>query len=75
MHYVTACGEWAVDTLQCTTSLPWGQWAVELLSCTASLPGGSGQWNSCHALAYGLGALSTASRAMHCYTYWGRWAL
>ena len=33
----------------------WGQWAVELLQCTATLPGGCGQWNSCHARAHQLG--------------------
>ena len=33
-----------------------GQWAVELLQCTASLPGGSGQRNSSYALPHCLGA-------------------
>ena len=33
-----------------------GQWAVELLQCTASLPGGSGQCNLCNALPHCLGA-------------------
>ena len=48
MHRPTAWGQWAVQLLQCTASLPWGQWAVQLLQCTASLPGGSGQCNSCN---------------------------
>ena len=30
----------ATPATQCLTA--WGQWAVELLQCTASLPGGSG---------------------------------
>ena len=57
MHRLTAWGQWAVELLQCTASLPgavgtrtsamhyltaWGQWAVELLQCSAPLPGGSG---------------------------------
>ena len=43
MHRLTAWGQWAVQLLQCTASLPWGQWTVQLLQCTAPLPGGSGQ--------------------------------
>ena len=57
MHSLTAWGQWAVQLLQCTASLPWGQWAVQLLQCTASLPGGSGQWNSCNAPPHCLGAV------------------
>ena len=33
--------------MHCHTT--WGQWAVELLQCSPSLPGGSGQCNSCNA--------------------------
>ena len=75
MHRLTAWGQWAVQLLQCTASLPWGQWAVELLQCTASLPGGSGQWNSCNALPHCLGAVDSATRAMHRLTALGQWAL
>ena len=39
--------------LHCLTAQ--GQWAVQLLSCTASLPRGSGQWNCCNALPHCLG--------------------
>ena len=63
---LTAWGQWTVQLLQCTASLPggsgqwnamqcltaWGQWAVQLLQCTASLPGGSGQCNSCNTLSH-----------------------
>ena len=52
-----------------------GQWAMELLQCTASLPGGIGQWNSCNALPHCLGAVGSATPAMHCLTAWGRWAV
>ena len=49
----------------------WAQWAVELVSRTASLPGGSGQCNSCNTLPYCLGAVGSATPAMHCLTAWG----
>ena len=32
-----------------------GQWAVQLMQYTSSLPGGSGQWNLCNALPHCLG--------------------
>ena len=38
----TAWGQWVVEPLQCTASLPWGQWAVDLLQCFAHQPGGTG---------------------------------
>ena len=74
MHCLTAWGQWAVELLQCTASLPWGQWAVQLLQCTASLPGGSGQCNSCNALPHWLGAVGSATPAIHCRTAGGQWA-
>ena len=55
--------------MHCLTA--WGQWAVELLQCTASLPGGSGQRNSCNALPHCLGALGSATSAIHCRTALG----
>ena len=48
---------------------------MQLLQCTASLPGGSGQWNSCNALPHRLGAVGSATPAMHCHTAWGQWAV
>ena len=59
--------------MHCPTA--WGQWAVELLQCTASLPGGSGQWNSCNALPHCLGAVDSATPAMHRLTAVGQWAV
>ena len=53
----------------------WGQWAVELMSCIASLPGGSGHCNSCNTLPHCLGALGSATPAIHCLTGWGQWAV
>ena len=50
-----------------------GQWAVELLQCTASLPGGSGQCNSCNALPHCPGAVGSTTPAMHRLTAWGQW--
>ena len=53
--------------MHCPTA--WGQWAVEVLQCTASLPGGSGQWNSCNALPHCLGAVGSGTPAMHLVTW------
>ena len=59
--------------MRCLTA--WGQWAVELPQYTASLPGRSGQCNSCNALPHCLGAVDSATPAMHCLTAWGQWAV
>ena len=39
--------------MHCHTA--WGQWVVENLQCTATLPRGGGQWNSCNARKHQLG--------------------
>ena len=59
--------------MHCLTA--WGQWAVELVQCTATLPGGSGQRNSCYALPHSLWAVGNGTSAMHCLTAWGQWAV
>ena len=59
--------------MHCPTA--WGQWAVQLLQCTASLPWGSGQRNSCNALPHCLGVVGSATPAMHCLTARGQWAV
>ena len=59
--------------MHCLTT--WGQWVVQLLQCTTSLPGGSGQWNSCNTLPHRLGAVGSGPPAMHCLTAWGQWAV
>ena len=46
-----------------------------LLQCTATLPGGSGQCNSCNTLPHCLGAVGSATLAMHCLTAWKQWAV
>ena len=38
-------------------------------------PGGSRQWNSCNTLPHCLGAVGSATPAMHCHTAWGHWAV
>ena len=48
---------------------------MQLLQCTAPLPGGSGQCNSCNTLPHCLGAVGSATPAMHCRTTWGQWAV
>ena len=48
---------------------------MQPLQYTASLPWGSGQCNSCNALPHCLGAVDTATPAMHCPTALGQWAV
>ena len=48
---------------------------MQLLQCTASLPGGSGHCNSCNALPHCLGAVGSATPAIHCCTVWGQWTV
>ena len=57
--------------MHCPTG--WGQWAVQLLQCTASLPVGSGQCNSCNAGPHCPGAVGSATLAMHRLTSLGQW--
>ena len=75
MHCLTAPGAVGSGTpaMHCLTAV--GQWAVELLQCTASLPPGSGQCNSCSTLPHCLGAVGSGTPAMHCLTAWGQWAV
>ena len=63
----------ATPAMRCVT-VP-EQWAVELLQCTTSLPWCSGQWNSCNALPHCLGAADSATSAMHCLTALGQLAV
>ena len=58
--------------MHCLTAL--GQWAVQLLQCTASLPSGGRQCNSCNALPHCLGAVGSGIPAMLCPTAWGQGA-
>ena len=53
----------------------WGQWAVDLLQYTASLPGGSGQWTSCNTRPHCLRAVGSGPPATHCLTAWGQSAV
>ena len=90
MHCRSALGQWAVEILSCTASLPWGsrKWKScnALLHCltamgsttpamTASQPGGSGQCKSSNTLPRCLGAMGGATPTMHCHTASGWWAV
>ena len=59
--------------MHCVTAR--GQWAVDLLQYTASLPGGSGQWTSCNTLPHCLGAVGSGPPVIHCVTARGQWAV
>ena len=68
--------------MHCLTA--WGQWAVQLLQCTGTLPGDNGLWNSCNAvphclwaecsaifcntLPHCLGTVGSAFTVMHCHS-------
>ena len=41
----------------------------------ARSPEGNGSWNSCNTLPHCLGAVCSATPAMHCRTAWGQWAV
>ena len=74
MHCLTAWGQWAVELLQCTASLPGGSGQCNSCNALPHCPGGSGQCNSCNALPHCLGAVGSATPAMHCLTALGQWA-
>ena len=57
----------ATPAINCHTAC--GEWAVQLMQCTATPPGGRGQWNSYSGLPHCLGAVGIASscnRLPHC---------
>ena len=72
MHCLTALGAVGSRTHAMHRLTAMGQWAVEILQCTASLPGGSGQCNSCNALPHCLGAVGSVTPAMHRLTAVGQ---
>ena len=49
-----------------------GQWAVELLECTASLPVRSGQWNSFYVPPHCFWAAGNGTTSVHCLTAGGQ---
>ena len=77
-HRHTDLGQWAVQLLECT-AVPGASGPCNSLQCTPSLPGGiaqcnsytttlprgSGQCNSCNALPHFVGAVGSATLAMH----------
>ena len=48
--------------MQCR--IAWGEWAVQLLQCTPTLPWGSGRWNSYKALAHCPGGMGSGTPTM-----------
>ena len=64
-HCVGAVGS-GTPAIHCLSAL--GQWAVQSLECTASLRAGSVQCNSCNTLPSCLGAVGSGIPAMHCLT-------
>ena len=90
MHCPTAWGQWAVELLQCTAALLGGSGQRNSCNALPHWLGGSGQWtsgntlphcpggseqcSSCITLPHSLGAVDSATPAMHCLTVWGQWA-
>ena len=74
MHDLTAQGQWAVELLICTATLP-GLSGVGVLQCTASLLGGSRHWHSCTALPHCLGTMGSGTSAMHRHIARRQWAM
>ena len=74
IHLLTVLGQWAVEPLQYTASLPRGRALLLLLLLhgSASLPGGSAQWHSCSAPPHCLWAVGSATLAMQCLHAWGQ---
>ena len=70
IHYLTAWGQWTVQLLQCTASLPWGYGQCNSCSTLPHYGGGSGQWNSCNTLSNCLGAVGSATLVMHRLKAW-----
>ena len=48
-----------------------GQWAVQLLQCSDTLPGGNGQCNSCNVVPHCMGEVGSGTLAMRGPTSWG----
>ena len=59
--------------MHCDTN--WGYWAVDLLQCTTTLPRESGLWNGCNALPHYLGSVGSGTTAKQRHTAWGLWAV
>ena len=74
MHCLTAWGQWVVQILQCTTSLPGGSGHCNSCNTLPHCLGGGRQCNSFNALPRCLGAVGSATCAMHCLTALGQWA-
>ena len=75
IHCLTAWGQWAVDLLQHTASLPGGSGQWNTCNTLPHCLGGSGQWTSCNTLPHCLGAVGSRPPAIHCLTAWGQWAV
>ena len=63
----------ASPTMHCHKA--WGQWAVELLQFTATMPLSSGQRNLCNAVPHFLGAIGSGAPAMHSHIAGGHWVV
>ena len=48
---------------------------MQLVQCTTTTPRGSGQCNLCNALPHCLGAVGSATPAMHCHNAYEQWAV
>ena len=72
LHYLGAMGS-GIPPVHCLTAL--GQWVVELLLYSTSLPWGSGQWNSYSTMPHCLRAMCSGTPAVHSHTALGHWVV
>ena len=59
--------------MQCITA--WGQWAMKSLQCTPTLLEGGGQCNSCNALRHPLWGVAAQLLQCIASLPWGQWAV
>ena len=72
---LTTWGQWAVENLQHSTTLPRGSGQWNSCGTPPLCFGGSGHWNSCHTPRHCLGALGSRTPTTQCHTAWWQLAV
>ena len=74
IHRPTACGQWAVQLVQCAATLPAGSGQCKSCFAPPHCLIYIGQWNSCNSPPHFVWAVDNGIPAMHHHTAWGYWA-